>query len=856
MHGAQPPIASFGRLAQLAFECEHWPLQHRPKHKSLSTLFSKLDRKIDLDWLRDRGEVQVALAELVGRPLGDIRDVLGEAPNLGDERFLRLWDIRYARQIDLGKEALPPGIPPLVGDPPSWNRSWWIAPKGSGRSLTGQWLKARGIAHVLEIRSKRELSDLPPRGPVYIEVGENVEGEDFVLTAEDMHSLRFLDRPVCVAASFSPTHEAFHRFTSPDPRSYLPELVDWVAVHLDGRGHFSPEKAELWIRRVALSAKEKPTFGELLGLLGMLDEVSPRSISAKSLEEIAGYFVESRVREATAKQGFNPRIAGEAFPALCECSARLLADVGSPVESGRDISEWTALLTSSQNEEVPDADWFTAALKGGLGTQISKRDLRRAARKLPPAAFELSRSLKLAGILHPVSRQESGAEQLLKLGPDWLVSVLMSLSTLFVTRLPGSVWGGILLTKSGGDDLCASLLKSALRGDFSCIFALLDDDEEPSIARDAAVEAAVITCGLASLHGAELPDEVAEGLLELSAEHVLLVRGVPEPRLVSESVGPGFFQREIFLVALLELCRRVPYPLRGLDPIRAGSRAVASHFESATLQFLSRKNIPLNVRARALRLVSILGERGEDPPPSERPACLRFLRAHEDGALGETLEHCSADLLVLAMMAEGRSESRALERLWKNLTEHPTPEQFFENEAKRKVFWQHMPLDAFLLRLASGLPIPFDELLPHQYSELLRGDHSRLLPRAGAAACPLDLALTLLERDGPAAFQTDTLTELLGRAEGRIAAYVERLVQARATPLLESILAAAPPALSASLADSLPDTARLLNSPGEMVDLLRSYFLTAVRERHPGFRRCHERLTELEMGVGALKRLR
>src|SRR5690606_31425895 len=132
MLAVEPPIPSFGQLAQTALAHPAWPADTQPKPRSLATLFSKLDRAQDMDWLRDRLAVQQVLAELLHRPLADLRLALGEVAAPSDDRFLRLDDVRFAREIDLAKDPLPPGIPRAVYEPLSWAPSWWVGPPGAG----------------------------------------------------------------------------------------------------------------------------------------------------------------------------------------------------------------------------------------------------------------------------------------------------------------------------------------------------------------------------------------------------------------------------------------------------------------------------------------------------------------------------------------------------------------------------------------------------------------------------------------------------------------------------------------------------------------------------------------------------
>src|SRR5688572_5751989 len=151
MEASTPPFRSFGALARRVLESPDWPADTAPQPRSLAALFSKLDRRIELEWLGDRPAVQRVLAECLGRPLAEITGVLGlSASPLTDttSRF-RFEDAPYVRPLDLLREGLCPGFPAELTLPVTWRRLWWHAPPGSGRRLVGAWLEARGLCHVV-----------------------------------------------------------------------------------------------------------------------------------------------------------------------------------------------------------------------------------------------------------------------------------------------------------------------------------------------------------------------------------------------------------------------------------------------------------------------------------------------------------------------------------------------------------------------------------------------------------------------------------------------------------------------------------------------------------------------------------
>src|SRR6187399_1121947 len=139
---------SYGDLARAALESADWPAESRMGERSLASIFSKLDRNQEPDWLAERVGVQRVLSKVLGVPLDDLRapgtQIFGAAR--GDLRRLRLTSLRYGRALDLLDEPLCPGLPSAVLKPGAYDNIFWRAPSGSGRSLVGRYLQARGLA--------------------------------------------------------------------------------------------------------------------------------------------------------------------------------------------------------------------------------------------------------------------------------------------------------------------------------------------------------------------------------------------------------------------------------------------------------------------------------------------------------------------------------------------------------------------------------------------------------------------------------------------------------------------------------------------------------------------------------------
>src|SRR5262245_52695672 len=229
MRSAPAPLDGYGDLARRCLAHAEWPSDTQPQPRSLAALFSKLDRCIELEWLADRDAVQRTLALILACPLETIQKVLTPLSDPANTSGrVRFTDLPYAKPLELEEEPLPPGIPREALQPAVWGRLWWHAASGSGRSLAGQWLRARGLAAFCSGRTWEDIADrVPAAGPVFIELERPV-------SAEALDSA--LDRTgICVAtAAFPPVRgsggsshtPAWQLVESPAPATILTPLLD------------------------------------------------------------------------------------------------------------------------------------------------------------------------------------------------------------------------------------------------------------------------------------------------------------------------------------------------------------------------------------------------------------------------------------------------------------------------------------------------------------------------------------------------------------------------------------------------------------------------------------------------------
>src|SRR5688572_17351659 len=171
MQQAPIPMASLGDLSRAALRSGDWPADTRMQPRSLAALFSKLDRGQELEWLGDRPGAQVAIAQALGAPLEDIRSRLRGRQDQNPGLVLRLKSLPAARALALLEEPLFPGIPAEVLEPASFSGVYWVAPSGSGRTLVGRWLEARGLARFVRAETWADaIPKLPAHGAIFVEL--------------------------------------------------------------------------------------------------------------------------------------------------------------------------------------------------------------------------------------------------------------------------------------------------------------------------------------------------------------------------------------------------------------------------------------------------------------------------------------------------------------------------------------------------------------------------------------------------------------------------------------------------------------------------------------------------------------
>ncbi len=529
MQTAVPPVDGYGELARRALGHSEWPADTQPQPRSLAALFSKLDRSIELEWLADRAAVQRTLALTLGCPLELITAQLtqsADAPNAGRVRF---EDLPYARPFDFREERLPPGIPDQVTRAGSWQRTWWRAPSGSGRSLAGQWLAARGLASFVAARSWGDAQGrIPDTGPVFLEL-ERADGQEALESSLGRVGL-------CVAAPVLPQLDRADArpggmpwvvVESPPLLQVLDPLLAWVAARLPDDGAFDAAAAAAWLRQ-PIADGTLPSLGAVLGAAGLLDARGIRSAASASLSDLASQFVNQRLEEASRKGSAEAQwLKRFGFDVLVKLAESALTSGDEPWAIARSQDEWIALIPAEFQQSV-DTEWVRWSLSRS-GGQTTVRDLERALRDVPPGAYRIVRALVEARLL-----RERAATPGLTLCPEFLkhASLAQATQQLVVEASPFS-WGEALLRPHAAPNVLEALFQHVAANDFGFVDSLLELDIPSHPALVVATEASLVCLGLRVLGGMEVPLEYLTGVWNEQIGCLVELPGqLPRPRLL------------------------------------------------------------------------------------------------------------------------------------------------------------------------------------------------------------------------------------------------------------------------------------------------------------------------------------
>lgn len=866
MQQAPTPMRSLGDLSRSALRSSDWPSDTHMQPRSLAALFSKLDRDQELDWLNDRPGAQVAIAKALGAPLEDIRSRVRRRQEINPAQVLRLRAIPAARALAFAEERLPPGIPAEVQEPASFDGVFWVAASGAGRSLVGRYLEARGLAHFIRAETWAEAqSQLPEHGAVFIEL----EAPTDLPTLADLFGLR-----ACVAAPKAPADESgFRLVRTPEPESYLPALVRWVAERSPQDGRFEPDIVLAWLRGEPLERGIIDGPGAALGLCGLADELGARALS-DGLDKLVRRYAQARFTatldpESTHSAFFRKN----GYGALVALVRRLLVEDGLAWDAPRPREAWLALVPEELQREA-DVDWLKLTLGTGPNA-LRGADLERAVRKLPPGAFRVIRCFEQAGLL------ESTSGDRLQLGPRFVARTLLSEAVTALVQGSPVEWGAALLEGSARSEIEAEVLEGARSSGGASLEPLLEVSHPDSLPYVGAFELGFVAAGLALLEGVELPRDLRESLFDDQLDLMLeLSDELPLPRVLRGGDAESSERHGLWLLAALSLSEDLPANARRHSLLRPWQRQTLDPRMPLLLDRVAAAlDSPWMSEAAALGVFALIGRlRGsvgalasvDTPHRLEQPTVIA-----EEASLGvlswptvAELGRGRPGLLIAATRAAAitldvawAEVARAVWLAW-DAAERPAEGADFllpENDPEG-LFWAHIPRELLkpMLVDARDKPMPFERLRDEPWAAIEDAvlDGSLSPTAAIVEHAPEHVLDSWLGRRGIEPFEGAALSMLFRRVPERLLRVIElHFEKPSATEAAEllSLLQALPDSLLPEIIERA-EGKQLVRLPGPTLGGVRKLLHRAVSRGGVLGKRSYALFAELEEKLSVARR--
>ncbi len=851
MDEAPSEIRSFDELAKICLKANEWPASARMQHRSLGAILGRLDRGEGTDWLAGRGEVQHALASVLGVARGTFSLALNRKRSGKSERWLSWQAMPFARGLDLGEEPLFPGIPELILHPGRWERLVWVAPNGAGRSLAGQWLVARGLA---AHRTSLSPKDAPrePR-PLLLELASGAE-----LRGSDLG----LGLCVAVPDPWEPP-VGFGECVvvrSPPIAELVEPLVLWARERLAARsevdpGRLVPRILELVARGVVESA------GDVLGLVGLADAEGMEAVATDPLERAARGWMRRRARERLDPEAPESAwFSKHGFESLVGLARRVVLDGRDAWFTPRSADDWSDLVPD-ELRHGPDLEWMKTALPRA-DPNLRPAALERASEQLPPGAVRIVRSFEHASVL---AREESG---LLAARPHWLARAALDEALTSLVAGPAYDWGEALLSPAMAPAMMERLVERART-------RALPGEElvEPQASADpsyaAALEGAVRAFGAAELALVHAGGDALEALfdeqLRLSAA---FPDALPGPRVehtpAGGRAGAFWLTRGAWYLALLALGEALEAHqgtrhalLRPWVEIAAPKHfhRVLDHVATA----LDRADAPHAVLGPAVALVTRLGAAlGPLGADRSRHRLERAATVADEAAVGVlawgSVTALEGDRLALAGLFElakdRRLDAAALAaQVWQAFEAAGMPEGevgVLLAPELGGVLLPYAPPPAVraLARGIAALPSA-PPLEASQWGALFEGD-ARALPLGLFRHAPqlaLDAALDAACR----AERRDALELLWTRFSVPLtAAAIEALSDPESGPRRGFLLRTVPSSSTKAVLGELDDIDELLRGPAHNLQAVRRFLHAQIAARGPGYRDAYALFDEIE----------
>ncbi len=821
MRAAVPRIDSYGDLARRCLQHRLWPAGVQPKPRSLAALFSKFDRGIELEWLRDRIPAQGALSDILGCPLSSVQGPLatGLADGGQSGHRWRFVDAPQARPLDLKTEPLPPSFPDIIQHPGAWKRLWWRTADGGGAALVRRWLEVRQLAWCLRLRSWNDLGAIelpPPSRPLFIEL-DTAHGE----VPETLRTRSAL----CIASSFRPGGIDLDEVAL-EAKPPVDAILQWLEERLPEAGYFDPAHALEFCLRAEI-APSLDSFEAIIGLGALLDSLGYEPIRDRALSALAREGVTRRLRQAASAGSQEAAwLEPRGFEVLVHTAVHALTQSAYSWLTSRQREEWLALVAPAGEAVFPEP--------------MEEPPLDEVPREAATSRQEnILRALVAGQLLH------AEPDQRWRFAPRWLGRVVGEQALETLIDLSPRAWGSAQLHSSHAELLRQALLARLRRGEFAFVDAVLacggDDDAELACALETSVE----LCGLARLEGVSVDVGRAERLLEAQSRLLIRERGQVCPRLTS-----GARREAHWRLAVWALCEELP----------ARGPAELSPWNSRP---------PLVTQFDAL-LELFQGAAMECWFPEAHALLLRVAWAHADTALSThavclpalaVAEHVPATLHRLSKLRHGYHALLALlhkgdiqpeqwcARAWRawSAANFETCDFFAPDAPQAVEVWTWAPADAVteLVWLKSGaaLQIRFSALSPAAWRGYL--DATPHVPLRAWTAVPKEVVLEALAAAQRLGDADGASTLWLGHPRAMLSAFERALVEG-SQPSLELLLNSLPPQRAETLLRRLEEQLPQVDINSPAMAQIHPFLTSRVLTRADYFRLCYELLASIE----------
>lgn len=745
-------VATLGVLARRMLE--RWPAGRRKPRSDdgLRSALSKADRAEGLRWFE-----QPWRAELVDRVLGvpkgtTVARVRAQRGASTPTPGLVLHDLPSLPRINLSDVALPPGLPPVLGTPDRWEDEWWYAPSGSGRTLAGEWLRARGIADVVVARSMDEVTSALDglRGrthrPLYIEIPFPYRRWD--------ERRRDIGSPLLVAtAAFPPGGSPFRkgsvglpldsaleghfgeglwRLHTSTVAEHLAATVRWLAERTSS--DVEVDRLVRWLEERTLGASRRHEFDFVVSVTACAHRFGVGRLEKLEHErEWLQLFLLHRLREARVEQA---NLLAELLVEQLVRGTRRLIESGSELLRPQSTEEWRELVANHDLPTPADVAKLFDAL--GRHKRVDPKLKAQIVREASDPRVSVD-ALGRAGLLVGAAGERA-------LRPAWLGESLRHLALGAIAKDVPSAWGRALLAAPDPGPLALAIAEriandSRVLG--RAVRACRDDDADLVVALEVAFRAA----GMITLID-PLPDALLRDLWDRQA--ALAVegwRGLRQPRVPFPASEEYLLSDGAWFAAALAIARQLktasgPFAWATLHADDEALRAALDHVDDAlkTLSYDSHAGLLPKLFALGSAIASHINPRaktqlGERPPELLVPAVI--IRRAREGELGPgelslmDRDHCDPERVREEAVRQGVPWDRFCRAVWHAWHAAGGLSSRFRAVGLEtrwtRVLWAHLPRDVMrdaaveLVKhgVAQRRAVPFDVFSAETWSGLL-----------------------------------------------------------------------------------------------------------------------------------------